>query len=270
MSEVPPFASWRGLLRFLDAVTSEEMAEILMQVVADVKIADSVSARLARGSCSQPLPRSPSCSQCSEPSSTMSLGGTFWVPATSTPRCGLEALALSVFRFHTVGRSFDPARSGAEWWCQVRTHRTGKKAGAGEGEDLTREPKRRRIGDAAGGVTAEEESTSVEGSVGLHWDKDEHRRADTGEAIHPLLSTVTYLCSSGAPTLILDRYIDGTSSSSATISQGSSEACLPAKSEAPTTATATETETETEARIRNVYLSWPRVAKHIAFDGRLL
>ena len=49
-----------------------------------------------------------------------SLGDTFFLPATVPPRCGLEALAKSLFEFHTKdAEGFDPERSGAEWWTQV-------------------------------------------------------------------------------------------------------------------------------------------------------
>ena len=44
---------------------------------------------------------------------------------TGISNCGshvLEALskAMAIFEHHTAGCEFDPARSGAEWWSQVR------------------------------------------------------------------------------------------------------------------------------------------------------
>jgi len=41
------------------------------------------------------------------------------MPASGVPRCGLESLALSIFREHAKGAKFDPSRSGAEWWTQA-------------------------------------------------------------------------------------------------------------------------------------------------------
>ena len=45
---------------------------------------------------------------------------THWVPASAAPRSSLEALALNIFRLHTKGVSYDPSKSGAEWWVQIR------------------------------------------------------------------------------------------------------------------------------------------------------
>jgi hypothetical protein len=45
-----------------------------------------------------------------------STGSTFFIRATTTPRCLLEKLALSIFKVHTNFANFDPANSGAEWW----------------------------------------------------------------------------------------------------------------------------------------------------------
>lgn len=104
----------------------------------------------------------------------------------------------------------------------------------------------------------------MEASVGLHWDKDEHLRATTADVSHPLLSTVTYLCSSGAPTIVFDHCIDGKSSNAVPDPDGGSDIHSSAESKAATTASATN------ASIHNLFLSWPRVSKHIAFDGRLL
>ena len=49
------------------------------------------------------------------------LGSSNWLDAKATPRCTLERLALAVFEARTNGVAFDSARSGAEWWAQVRT-----------------------------------------------------------------------------------------------------------------------------------------------------
>lgn len=48
-----------------------------------------------------------------------SSGSTYFVRADQDPRCFLEKLALSIFKFHTKGAAFDQELSGAEWWTQV-------------------------------------------------------------------------------------------------------------------------------------------------------
>ena len=94
---------------------------------------------------------------------TLPAGGwTNWLEPHATPRCHLEALALSVLGFHVVRLGeWLPSRSplGAEWWVQVR-----------EVDD--------------------------EG-MGVHWDCDEALKAHTGEHVSPYLATVTYLGSAG-------------------------------------------------------------------------
>lgn len=54
---------------------------------------------------------------------------SFWLSATSAPRCMLEKIAQSVFEFHTQGVTFDPATSGAEWWVHFRGPGEEKKLG---------------------------------------------------------------------------------------------------------------------------------------------
>ena len=54
---------------------------------------------------------------------------SYWLAATAAPRCMLEAVARSVFDFHTQGVSFDPASSGAEWWVHFRGPGEDKKLG---------------------------------------------------------------------------------------------------------------------------------------------
>ena len=138
--------------------------------------------------------------------------GSNWLAATATPRCSLERLARAVFERHTKDACFDPERSGAEWWAQVR-----------------------------GGLGA-----SAEG-IEFHWDVDEHYcdlPGARGLHVHPHLSTVTYLSDVGAPTLVLDVR-------------------SPSASVEATTARA-------HGPVARGALSWPRLAKHVAFDGSLL
>lgn len=102
---------------------------------------------------------------------TLYEAGNFWLPATGdvAPRCALERLAADIFAHYTAGASFDPERSGVEWWVQVR-----EGGSAGEG-------------------------------IGMHWDKDEALVAGGGGMAHPVVGTVTYLTDIGAPTLVINQ-----------------------------------------------------------------
>ena len=50
------------------------------------------------------------------------LDSSFWIPATTDVAAlrGVEQLVMDIFRLHTRHATFDPLRSGAEWWVQVR------------------------------------------------------------------------------------------------------------------------------------------------------
>ena len=99
------------------------------------------------------------------------LDGSHWLGCKAEPRCSLERMAHEVFKFHTQGIAegdFNPDKSGAEWWVQVRT------------------------------------SGNEEEGIEFHWDMDEFLIESTGFNVHPHLSSVTYLSGCGGPTLICD------------------------------------------------------------------
>ena len=133
------------------------------------------------------------------------LDGSSWMPCHETPRCFAERLAMAVFRHHTAGCRFDPARSGAEWWAQVR------------------------------------QSGHHEEGIHFHWDTDEVAVERHDVNVHPHLSTVTYLSDSGAPTLVL--------------------ACRNSRRPSLTSA---------YGPIYEGALSWPKLWKHLVFDGQFL
>ncbi|OQR85073.1 hypothetical protein ACHHYP_12372 [Achlya hypogyna] len=95
-----------------------------------------------------------------------SLGSTFFVRASDTPSCGMEALAQKIFALHTAGMEFNPANSGAEWWTQHIDHRD---------------------------------------NIGFHWDRDYGLEEDSEMHVHPVVGTVTYLCVNAGPTVIVDK-----------------------------------------------------------------
>lgn len=59
------------------------------------------------------------CRSIPDANENYSSGSTYFVRADQDPRCFLEKLALSIFKFHTKGAAFDQELSGAEWWTQV-------------------------------------------------------------------------------------------------------------------------------------------------------
>jgi hypothetical protein len=135
-------------------------------------------------------------------------GKTFWVAnGLCPPQTLLERLALSIFTFHTQGiPSAAAADSGAEFWCQC---------------------------------------TRRSESLPLHFDKDEQLLRESDILVTPYISTVTYLTSLGAPTLVLDMVADED-----------------------------EDEDEDKSSEKNTaqhgFLCHPEMGKHFAFDGRFL
>ena len=103
---------------------------------------------------------------CSEVVDNYSEGQTYIIKADSQPRCYLEECALSIFKYHTRNASYDPSQSGAEFWTQVIDHRD---------------------------------------DISWHFDRDYGLEEDQSMNIHPHLATVTYLTTSGGPTIILDK-----------------------------------------------------------------
>jgi hypothetical protein len=93
-------------------------------------------------------------------------GFTYFQRSDLKPRCRLEELALSIFRFHTKNAKFKDELSGAEWWTQV---------------------------------------VDSEDDIGFHWDRDYGHEGSTGENLYPHLATVTYLTNRGGPTVILSK-----------------------------------------------------------------
>ena len=157
------------------------------------------------------LTESEAATLCTDCSMAFALNSSNWLAATAEPRCALERMARAIFEAHTTGSGFDPVTSGAEWWAQVR--------GCGHRHE----------------------------GIEYHWDVDEHfcdLPGGGGVHVHPHLSTVTYLTTVGAPTLVLDA--------------GS-----------PSAAT-TSAVSELYGPIRGGALSYPKMGKTIVFDGAKL
>ena len=116
----------------------------------------------------------------------------------------LERVAAGIFEYHTrglkAGFDYDPRRSGAEFWTQVKDQQSSSIGGKGRGG-----------GGGGGGGERQGYSTSS-GGVDIHYDKDEELATAAGLAIFPDISTVTYLDGSAAaaalaPTLVFSATI---------------------------------------------------------------
>jgi len=150
---------------------------------------------------------------------------TFWLPSGAAPANNFERIAKSVFDFHLRDKKLascvDHSTSGAEWWCQVRpSPPSGRYAATDNTSGLSKE------------------------GVVFHYDKDEDLNEMSGIHVFPHVSTVTYLTDLGAPTVILDRFVDSIQGGGSTQSNG--------------------------GVVEKGVISYPAGGKHVCFDGRSL
>ena len=133
-----------------------------------------------------------------------SSGSTHWLAANAQPRCLLEQLALAILQAHAPEGSA-AGGVGAEWWTLA--------------------------------IDAED------AAVGFHFDLD--YEAEERCAVHrtPFAATVTYLCDTGVPTLVVEK------APTASSRDGPPEDGLP---------------------IERGWLSAPAAGKHIRFRGAWL
>ena len=141
---------------------------------------------------------------------------------------------------------YDPSKSGAEWWVQIRPSppagrykllvEDSKVKGKTSGDDG-------EVNESCHKITGEDENER--NSICFHWDKDEDLRLmmDGKMYTHPHISTVTYLNDIGAPTMAINYLVN----------PFTGEYIIPDASD-------------------NVegYISWPKKGKHLSFDGRFL
>jgi len=171
---------------------------------------------------------------------------TFWVGAdwefSSTTaassdktkcRCQLEDLALMVFRYHAEHARSDSSSSGSSVTGAEWWIQI-KSLDSGAAEDR----------QASGDGSAVPQTQNADPTIELHYDKDEGVAEDWGVGVYPSLSTVTYL-SASTPSA---RY-------------------LPQQA---TVVYSNTTEDEVGNPISDCYLSFPKVGKHVCFDGSLL
>ena len=173
-----------------------------------------------------------------------SAGTTFFLPAEMKPRCALEALVKSIFEKHVHKNVSDgmykTEQSGAEWWTLVLGD---NKEGAGAAAADDDGKKNGKGKESAAEEEEEDDNEDNEDEVGWHFDADYGLEEQApGLLLHPRLATVTYLSDYGAPTVVVDCK---------TPEQG-------------------KVQHMEGQEINKAWVSYPKIGKHIAFDGRLL
>jgi hypothetical protein len=179
-----------------------------------------------------------------ESGAAYSTGTTYWLPCQMEPRCALESVVHSIFQMHLSDidpRTYVPEQSGAEWWTLVLDESDDKSDSA---------PTRKSAPDASAAAASagsdhDSDDEEDEGDeVGLHFDADYGLEDQVPNLLlHPRVATVTYLTDYGAPTVIFNRKSPHPSDTSKQSLAGS---------------------------IDTIWVSHPRIGKHLAFDGRLL
>ena len=98
------------------------------------------------------------------------------------------------------------------------------------------------------GCADDEGDETARSGITWHWDKDEDLRVmmDGSMWVHPHLSTVTYLTSIGAPTMVVEKRVDLSGQIVNEKEQDGSPSSVCGS------------------------VSWPRKGKHLCFDGRFL
>ena len=142
---------------------------------------------------------------------------SFWMPAEAEPCSMHEVLAQAIFRAHTAGVEFDPASSGAEWWFVVREPRdpaTADAAATGSSSSSSSDDDGGGGGGAVAAAAMDDGIVDHDGGdagIAFHFDKDVMLAGLGLPFVHPQLSTVTYLTSAGAPTVVfpLQRSVEG-------------------------------------------------------------
>ncbi|CAB9529724.1 expressed unknown protein [Seminavis robusta] len=175
-----------------------------------------------------------------EDDASYSAGTTYFLPAQMKPRCALEELVQMIFQQHAKllppDIKYKPDESGAEWWTLVL-------GGADKDDKDSNKKAKAKTDDNQKQDNDDEEEEEEDDDVGWHYDADYGLEDQApGLLLHPRVGTVTYLSDCGAPTVVTDcltpqqgkvQHLDGLSFS-------------------------------------KVWLSYPKIGKHMAFDGRLL
>ncbi len=207
---------------------------------------------------------------------------TFWIPCTNfKPRCILEQCALEIFYHHVRNRKegggdkcgdnknemmfYDPNTSGAEWWVQIRpSPKSGRYKMLVQDEIHANKHSSTSSQTKTNGKEEYSNNNNKDESdkgICFHWDKDEDLRLLMGGKmyIHPHISTVTYLTDIGPPTMALNYRVNALTG----------EYIIPTKSNDKDDYDE-DGANDNASHVVEGYISWPKMGKHLSFDGRYL
>ena len=205
---------------------------------------------------------------------------TFWLPASNfEPRTSFERLAKQIFDFHTKdlkansGSEIDWNKSGAEYWTQKRDLSKNVSASSGS-----------RSND---GVLRNDDTM-----IRFHFDKDEELvdQTDGDITVHPQLSTITYLTDGGNPTLIFPHRQVPVATSGEEIEDSNDEGdnedidqggirdggnesdnnFCEDNNESSGISEGKQLQVQEDIELSSVFVSYPKLGKHVSFDGRFL
>ena len=133
----------------------------------------------------------------------------------------MEQCAFEIFHHHVKdGILYDTARSGYEWWVQLRPSPPAGRYSMLKKSKSDREHGKSKTSDNRskcndGNIVETnnndlQEDEEEEKGICFHWDKDEDLRLLMGGNmyVHPHLSTVTYFTGIGAPTMALNYCVN--------------------------------------------------------------
>lgn len=196
---------------------------------------------------------------------------TFWLPAINfEPRTTFERLAKQIFDFHTKhlksNVEIDWEQSGAEYWTQKRDLSGGKRKDKDEHED---EIEKEDNISTSSHVVLENDDTMIR----FHFDKDEELvdQTEGGITVHPQLSTITYLTDGGNPTLIFPYRQPPLTTANISVGVNDDENNdIVEEGEDKDNNNDNDREKESNHQINEIFASYPKLGKHVSFDGRYL
>jgi hypothetical protein len=183
---------------------------------------------------------------------------TFWIDHSFKPRCNLEQMAHDILAHHClIQRLSTTTVCGAEWWVQIRPFP--EKISR---YSVTKNETNDVSCDSCNSLT---EIDGLDNGISFHWDKDEDLRilCNGTVYVHPHLSTVTYLTDNNgdsAPTFIAEDY---------RINNVTGEWIAPSLPQDSTETNITTNDSILTAPL-SAFISWPKMGKHLCFDGRFL
>jgi hypothetical protein len=197
---------------------------------------------------------------------------TFWVDHSFRPRCNLEQMAYDILAHHCPTQGRTATVCGAEWWVQIRPFP----------EKISRySTSKIEANDSQASCDANNtapEIEEVENSISFHWDKDEDLRilCNGTVYVHPHLSTVTYLTDNNgdfAPTFIAEDYRVNNLNGEWIVPylcRDSGESNSELNDSISTHNFPNEKEKFVSLAPSSAFISWPKMGKHLCFDGRFL